>query len=563
MKNKSYKVLARKYRPKKLSEIIGQDETCKIIKGSMKLNRLPHAFLFSGTRGVGKTTIARIISKIVNCEKIDLSNPEPCGVCTSCISITKEKNMDVVEIDAASRTGVADVREIIENLGYKSVEVKKKIYIIDEVHMLSKAAFNALLKTLEEPPDDVIFIFATTETDKIPVTIMSRCQKFELRRIDTLVLSDFLIEVSKKEDIELGEESALLISQASEGSVRDALSILDNVLSRGNPILLETVKEVLGLADNNLVSDLFEFLCEGNIKKALLKFEEIYKKGASLDILAKMLMNICFHTMKLKSGLDKKTFLLDSVTLERVEVISNKYQIVFLTRFWELLQKYVSELQKSFDEKQCFEMIIMRLCYVSLLPTPFEALQEISKNKDINDNNELANKVGSQNRDITSKNIENKDNLARNLNVQPNKSSSLDTKSFDSQIKKFKTLTNLIELESEMQTAYHLRNSFKLNSLVEINSDKKIGEIQLEAINKKVDSKNILWNATKIIERKTGKRWIFSLSSKKGIKSIVEYDEEKNAEAIEEIKKNKIIKKILEIIPSSEIVSIRKLNQKK
>jgi DNA polymerase-3 subunit gamma/tau len=563
MKNKSYKVLARKYRPKKLSEIIGQDETCKIIKGSMKLNRLPHAFLFSGTRGVGKTTIARIISKIVNCEKIDLSNPEPCGVCTSCISITKEKNMDVIEIDAASRTGVADVREIIENLGYKSVEVKKKIYIIDEVHMLSKAAFNALLKTLEEPPDDVIFIFATTETDKIPVTIMSRCQKFELRRIDTLVLSDFLIEVSKKEDIELGEESALLISQASEGSVRDALSILDNVLSRGNPILLETVKEVLGLADNNLVSDLFEFLCEGNIKKALLKFEEIYKKGASLNILAKMLMNICFHTMKLKSGLDKKTFLLDSGTLERVEIISNKYQVVFLTRFWELLQKYVNELQNSFDEKQCFEMIIMRLCYVSLLPTPFEALQEISKNKDINDNNELTNKVGSQNRDIISKNIENKDNLARNLNVQLNKSSSLDTKSFDSQIKKFKTLTNLIELESEMQIAYHLRNSFKLNSLVEINSDKKIGEIQLEAINKKLDSKNILWNATKIIERKTGKRWIFSLSSKKGIKSIVEYDEEKNAEAIEEIKKNEIIKKILEIIPSSEIVSIRKLNQKK
>ena len=563
MKNKSYKVLARKYRPKKLSEIIGQDETCKIIKGSIKLNRLPHAFLFSGTRGVGKTTIARIISKIVNCEKIDLSNPEPCGVCTSCISITKEKNMDVVEIDAASRTGVADVREIIENLGYKSVEVKKKIYIIDEVHMLSKAAFNALLKTLEEPPDDVIFIFATTETDKIPVTIMSRCQKFELRRIDTLVLSDFLIEVSKKEDIELGEESALLISQASEGSVRDALSILDNVLSRGNPILLETVKEVLGLADNNLVSDLFEFLCEGNIKKALPKFEEIYKKGASLDILAKMLMNICFHTMKLKSGLDKKTFLLDSGTLERVEIISNKYQIVFLTRFWELLQKYVSELQKSFDEKQCFEMIIMRLCYVSLLPTPFEALQEISKNKDINDNSELTNKVGYQNRDIISNNIENKDNLARNLNVQPNKSSSIDIKSFDGQIKKFKTLTNLIELESEMQTAYHLRNSFKLNSLVEINSDKKIGEIQLEAINKKVDSKNILWNATKIIERKTGKRWIFSLSSKKGIKSIVEYDEEKNAEVIEEIKKNEIIKKILEIIPSSEIVSIRKLNQKK
>ena len=561
MKNKSYKVLARKYRPTKLSEIIGQDDICKIIKGSIKLNRLPHAFLFSGTRGVGKTTIARIISKIVNCENIDLSNPEPCGECASCISITKEKNMDVVEIDAASRTGVADVREIIENLGYKAVEAKKKIYIIDEVHMLSKAAFNALLKTLEEPPEDVIFIFATTETDKIPVTIMSRCQKFELRRVDTSRLSDFLIEVSKKEDFELDKDSALLISQASEGSVRDALSILDNVLSRGTPILLNTVKDVLGLSDNNLVIDLFEYLCEGDVKRALLKFEEIYTKGASLDNLAKMLMNICFHTIKLKSGLEKKTFLLDSNVLERVEVISNKYQIVFLTRFWELLQKYVTEIQSSFDEKQCFEMTIMRLCYVSLLPTPFEVLQENSKKEYNSTNYEMINEKESQKQNINDQSYENSDNLARNLNFQSNKSSSQDIVSFDSQIKKFKTLTNLIESESEMQTVYHLRNSFKLNSLAEINSDKKIGEIQLESINKKIDSKNILWNATEIIEKKTGQRWIFSLSSKKGKKSINEYDKEKNIEVIKEIKKNEIIKKILEIIPSSEIVSVKKLNQ--
>ena len=561
MKNKSYKVLARKYRPKKLSEIIGQDEICKIIKGSIKLNRLPHAFLFSGTRGVGKTTIARIISKIVNCENIDLSNPEPCGECASCISITEEKNMDVVEIDAASRTGVADVREIIENLGYKAVEAKKKIYIIDEVHMLSKAAFNALLKTLEEPPEDVIFIFATTETDKIPVTIMSRCQKFELRRVDTSRLSDFLIEVSKKENFELDEDSALLISQASEGSVRDALSILDNVLSRGTPILLDTVKEVLGLSDNNLVIDLFEYLCEGDIKKALIKFEEIYTKGASLDILAKMLMNICFNTIKLKSGLEKKTFLLDSNILERVEVISNKYQNVFLTRFWELLQKYVTEIQTSFDEKQCFEMTIMRLCYVSLLPTPFEVLQENYKKEHNSTNNEMINKKESQKHNIKEKSIKNTDNLVRNLNFHSNKNLSQDITSFDTKIKKFKALINLIELESEMQTAFHLRNSFKLNSLAEINSNKKIGEIQLESINKKIDSKNILWNATKIIEKKTGQRWIFSLSSKKGIKSINEYDREKNIEVIEEIKKNEIIKKILEIIPSSEIVSVRKLNQ--
>ena len=560
-KNNNYIVLARKYRPKNLIDVIGQEDICSVIEGSIKLNRVAHAFLFSGTRGVGKTTLARILAKILNCEDAKGEKIQACHKCANCISIENESNMDVVEIDAASRTGVADVREIIENINYKPVSSKKKIFIIDEVHMLSKAAFNALLKTLGEPPDDVIFIFATTETDKIPVTIMSRCQKFELRRVDTSRLSDFLIEVSKKEDFALDKDSALLISQASEGSVRDALSILDNVLSRGTPILLNTVKDVLGLSDNNLVIDLFEYLCEGDVKRALLKFEEIYTKGASLDILAKMLMNICFHTIKLKSGLEKKTFLLDSNILKRVEVISNKYQIVFLTRFWELLQKYVTEIQSSFDEKQCFEMTIMRLCYVSLLPTPFEVLQENSKKEYNSTNYEMTNEKESQKQKINDQSFENPDNLARNLNFHSNKSSSQDIVSFDSQIKKFKTLTNLIESESEMQTVYHLRNSFKLNSLAEINSDKKIGEIQLESINKKIDSKNILWNATEIIEKKTGQRWIFSLSSKKGKKSINEYDKEKNIEVIKEIKKNEIIKKILEIIPSSEIVSIKKLNQ--
>ncbi len=563
MKNKAYKVLARKYRPKKLSEIIGQDETCKIIKGSIKLNRLPHAFLFSGTRGVGKTTIARIISKIVNCERIDVSDPEPCGLCASCISINKESNLDVVEIDAASRTGVADVREIIENIGYKAVEAKKKIYIIDEVHMLSKAAFNALLKTLEEPPEDVIFIFATTETDKIPVTIMSRCQKFELRRIDIPTLTSFLIEVSKKENIDLKKESALLISQSSEGSVRDALSILDNVISRGNPILTETVKDVLGLADNNLVMDLFDFLCQGNVKNALNKFEEIYNKGASLDILAKMLMNICFHTIKLKSGFDSKTFLLDANTIQRIEKYSNKYDMVFLTRFWELLQKYIKEIQSSFDEKQCFEMTVMRLCYVSLLPTPFEALQTLSNNKENTSNLSLNNNENkSQNKSLTQKKNDIQNNLAKKLDIQPQKDLSSEIKSFDKQIDKFKSLINLIEQQSEMQIAYHLENSFRLFSLAEINVDKKIGEIQLESINKNIDSRNILWKATKIIEKKISQKWIFSLSSKTGIKSVAEYNKEIKRQEIEEIKKNKIIKKILEIIPSSEIVSINKLNKK-
>ena len=560
MEQKNYRVLARKYRPKKLIDIIGQDETCKIIKGFIKLNRIPHAFIFSGTRGVGKTTLARIISKIVNCEQMDPQDPEPCGVCSSCVSITKESNLDVVEIDAASRTGVADVREIIENIGYKAIEAKKKIYIIDEVHMLSKAAFNALLKTLEEPPENVIFIFATTETDKVPVTILSRCQKFELRRIDIPTLSEFLIKISKKEKFELNEESSLLISQASEGSVRDALSILDNVLSRGTPILIETVKQVLGLSDNNLVIDLFEYTCEGDVVKSLNKFEEIYTKGASLDILAKMLMNICFHIVKIKSGLNKKTLLLDQTSLSRIEKNSNKYHIVFLTRYWELMQKYLKEINISFDQKQCFEMTIMRLCYVSLIPTPFEALQEINKTQASQQKTETNPQEILRKNKVLPPVENNQNNLAEKIEQHEMDEDSLKITNFEIQMKKFTELVNIIENESEMQLAFNLRNSFKLHALHEINIEKKVGEIELESTNKKIDNKNILWKATKIIERKTNQKWIFSLSNKNGVKSISEYEDGKTKKQIESLKKNKIIKKILEIIPSSEIVSIKKIN---
>ena len=263
---KNYIVLARKYRPKKLSEIIGQEETCKIIEGSVKLGRLAHAFLFSGTRGVGKTTLARILSKIVNCSNLNQETTEACGNCENCTSIDSDSNMDVIEIDAASRTGVSDVREIIDNVNYKPVSAKKKIFIIDEVHMLSKAAFNALLKTLEEPPLDVIFIFATTETEKLPLTILSRCQKFQLKRISTDKISDFLLKVSKKENFQISKEGCDLISQSSEGSVRDALSILENVLTRGNPVKIDVIRGVLGLSDNNLVLKLFESLCSGDVK---------------------------------------------------------------------------------------------------------------------------------------------------------------------------------------------------------------------------------------------------------------------------------------------------------
>lgn len=572
MEKRKYIVLARKYRPKKLSDIIGQTEICEIIKGAVKLDRVPHAFLFSGTRGVGKTTIARIISKIVNCNNINLSDADPCGNCSNCVSIDKENNIDVVEIDAASRTGVSDVREIIENTGYKPVEAKKKIYIIDEIHMLSKAAFNALLKTLEEPPEDVIFIFATTETEKIPVTILSRCQKFELRRIGISLMTNFLKKIAEKENLNLDDESSTLIAQASEGSVRDALSILDNVLSRGEVINAIIVKDVLGLSDNNLVIDLYKLLCKGDVKLALEKFEELYEKGATLNILAKSLMDLCFYSMKLRCGLDHKDIYLDSNTLDRLKDISQNYGIDFLTRFWELMQRYMNEIQGSFDEKQSFEMAIMRLCYVSLIPTPFEALNHKVENTESvgvdNENDQKLSKLNSkdqkiidskENHSVLKNNVSKKNNLAEKVVVDTLNNPKQIKPDFESQMLRFKEFVDIIESESEMQVSFHLRNSFRLFSLQEINTDKKVGEIQLESVNKSIDSKSILWKATKILEKKMNHKWIFSLSIKKGYESIAEYEMKRRDEQINEFKKKEIIKKILEIIPSSEVISIKKI----
>ena len=250
MEEKNYLVLARKYRPKKLSHLIGQDEIRVIIEGALSSNRLAHAYLLSGTRGIGKTTLARIISKAVNCTANQENKTlDPCGNCEACISIEKESNIDVIELDAASRTGINDVREIIENVSYKPVSAKKKVYIIDEAHMLSKSAFNALLKTLEEPPEGVLFLLATTETEKIPITIKSRCQHFELKRIPTQLLTQHIINISKLEKFECDQDSAKIIARSSEGSVRDALSILDNVLARGKKITKEITRDVLGLSD--------------------------------------------------------------------------------------------------------------------------------------------------------------------------------------------------------------------------------------------------------------------------------------------------------------------------
>ena len=561
-KNNNYIVLARKYRPKNLTDVIGQEEICSVIEGSVKLNRVAHAFLFSGTRGVGKTTLARILAKILNCEKLKIDRVEACHNCATCISIENESNMDVVEIDAASRTGVADVREIIENINYKPVSSKRKIFIIDEVHMLSKAAFNALLKTLEEPPSDVTFIFATTETEKIPVTVLSRCQHFSLQRVDLELIAKHLIQVSKLESFELDEESSKLIAQCSEGSMRDALSILENVFAKGQQINITIVRKVLGISDLSTIILLFENLCKGNVNSSFDCFENLYRQGISIDKLSKSLMNLAYNLTLVKSGIKNKHEFFDEESLKKLIEISKDFEMDFIIRFWELMQKYINELTDIFNEKQCFEMVIMRLCYASLLPTPFEIIKKEDgfeskkKNGEIKKNNSVdQNKNVNLNPEMGSSVLN--DNLARKKdtfleNTEKNK---------DVELRKFSDLVSLIEKQSEMLVAYHLKNSFRLVSFSEPKFQKGAGNIELQSVNDSQESKKILWSASKTLELITKKRWILSISNKTGLKSLQEVEDEKKNKIIEKIKNEKLIKKILEIIPSSEVISVKSIKK--
>jgi len=561
-KNNNYIVLARKYRPKNLKDVIGQEDICSVIEGSIKLNRVAHAFLFSGTRGVGKTTLARILAKILNCEELKGDKIEACHKCANCISIENESNMDVVEIDAASRTGVADVREIIENINYKPVSSKKKIFIIDEVHMLSKAAFNALLKTLEEPPPDVTFIFATTETEKIPVTVLSRCQQFSLQRVSLESVTKHLIQISKLEGFELDDESSKLIAQCSEGSMRDALSILENVFAKGEKINISIVREVLGISDLSTIIFLFENLCKGDVTLSFDCFEKLYRQGVSIDKLAKSLMGLAYNLSLVKSGIKNNYEFFDEESLKKLKEISKNFEMDFIIRFWELMQKYLNELTDVFNEKQCFEMVIMRLCYASLLPTPFEIINKKSDIKSLKKNVEILqeNTTGqSKNRNLDS-GLEDglvNDNLARNKDIvvestQNNK---------EVELKKFSELVSLIEKQSEMLVTYHLKNSFRLVSFSEPKSPKSVGNIELQSINDNHESKKILWSASKTLESITKKRWILSISNKIGLKSLQEVEDEEKNKNIEKIKNEKLIKKILEIIPSSEVISVKPIKK--
>ena len=382
-----YKVLARKYRPKDFDTLVGQPVLVRTISNAIKIDRIAHAFLLTGIRGVGKTTTARIIAKIVNCTNLQFKNDIaiPCHQCVSCCAFDLEKHPDIIEMDAASRTGIGDIREIIENANYLPLIGKIKFYIIDEVHMLSNSAFNALLKTLEEPPAHVKFIFATTELKKIPITVLSRCQRFDLRRLTSIELLEHLKNIMAKERLQANDDSLTIIANHSGGSVRDSLSLLDQAIANSysendNVITEQIVRQMLGISNRPRLYDLFLSIITSNIAASLAQLNALYQEGSDPVNLLEELLEITHLVNKYK--LDSRLFdnlPMSSFEQDQLNMLANKLEISYLSTLWQMLLKAITELKIASNSLNALEMVIIRLAYSANLPTPLEISQELKK----------------------------------------------------------------------------------------------------------------------------------------------------------------------------------------
>ena len=378
----SYQVLARKYRPETFSDMVGQDAMVRTLKNAFEADRIAHAFVMTGIRGTGKTTTARIIAKGMNCIGVDGTGgptTEPCGQCEHCLSIIQGRHVDVMEMDAASRTGVGDIREIIDSVHYSAASARYKIYIIDEVHMLSTSAFNALLKTLEEPPAHVKFIFATTEIRKIPVTVLSRCQRFDLRRIEPDDMMELLKKIAESEEAKISQDALALITRGSEGSARDAISLLDQAIAHGaGETNADQVRAMLGLADRGRVLDLFDMIMRGQADKALQELSGQYADGADPLAILRDLAEITHWISVIKISpqtVDDPTVSPDE--RERGKAAASDLPMRAMTRMWQMLLKAIEEVSSAPNAMMAAEMAIIRLTHVADLPSPEELIKKI------------------------------------------------------------------------------------------------------------------------------------------------------------------------------------------
>jgi len=567
MYNNEKKVLALKYRPKTFSDLIGQDIMAETIINSIKMDKVPNAYLFSGIRGVGKTTAARIVAKALNCNN-GVENLCQNEMCEHCSAISNSNHMDVLEMDAASKTGIDDVRDLIEFSKYGPSIAKFKIFIIDEVHMLSKQAFNGLLKTLEEPPSYLKFIFATTEIRKIPITVISRCQRFDLTRVKSDLLLDFLKKISLLENGKISENALKLIVKISEGSVRDGLSLLDRALItqkiEQKELNLESAQKIFGYFDKSHLIELMKLVFQGKEEQALLKFRSISDLGIDPKIFLNDFLEILYFMKNINIfGKNEINFSLSDNQTNEIEQLSSQVDIETLIMFWQFGIKSLEELNIVSNQNLSIEMFLIRLIHLKEIPKLEELLnsKETSQDKTSSKKTETLSNIKNEiKKDIIKETNQSTDQIK---NVIQEKKEILDNdktfklpnenKNSTETVSNFDNLISLCLKHKEMQLKYDLEKNV---SLVKFSN----GQMEF-SFNENID-KNFIKNLSKKLFVWTGKRWIITLSKEKGQPTHQEIKLEKKQTQLEEAIKTNVYKKMLEAFSDAKLITVEENEEK-
>ncbi len=554
-----YKILALKYRPQDFNDLIGQDVLSKTITNAIKIGKTPNAYLLTGIRGVGKTTTARLIAKALNCEK-NISEKNNCtkiNSCESCREITNSRHIDVLEMDAASKTGIDDIRDLIENSKYSPTSAKFKIFIIDEVHMLSKQAFNGLLKTLEEPPPSLKFILATTEVKKIPITILSRCQRFDLKRVSVKEIFEHLKEISKKEKGNISAKALKIIAQVSEGSVRDGISLLDRAItyqsvSTKNEIDDVDIRKMLGLADKSKIINLLKEVLQGNSKNSIGILKDIFAHGIEAKYFLNNILEILnLMNRKISLGSIDNDKILPEEEIKLINEISEGIDIDDIGLFWQFTIKTIDDLKIVSDEEITLEMYVLQLLHLKTMkasttndisnePTSFnhQKKNELLKNEDENSQKNKSLKVKNQ--------LKNTNQIKTTEAQQPKLN---EEKPINAKISNFDDIVNLASQENEIELKYDLERNVKLvsfkNRSIDISFNERLNKNFIKILTEKLYS----W---------TGERWIISLNKKIGEKTIFERKNDLKKNQIEEAKNNKKIKNLLETFDDASLINVEK-----
>ncbi len=549
------KVLALKYRPQEFKDLIGQEVVAQTITNAIKLGKTPNAYLLTGIRGVGKTTTARLIAKALNCEK-NIDEKIICksgSFCSTCKEIINSNHIDILEMDAASKTGIDDVREIIENSKYSPTSAKFKIFIIDEVHMLSKQAFNGLLKTLEEPPPSLKFILATTEVRKIPVTILSRCQRFDLKRVSVDQLCKHLKNIAEKEQGKISFDAIKLIARTSEGSVRDSISLLDRALisqSINNNITIEDtdVRKTLGLADKSKVVSLFKEVLNGNQNEALKYLNEMINDGLDAKIFLNDILEVLYlFSRRISLGPIEKDMSISESEIQMLDECSKNIDMYDIGLFWQLTIKTIDDLKIVGNENLTLEMYVMQLMHLKNIDEREEILNT--------ENTIIVSRDNTEEKKIEEKSLaNNKTNLIKNqlkstnqIKTNPINNSVAEIQKSKIEITSFQDLIEQANKEKEIELKYDLERNVKLVSFnkgtINISFNEKLNKNFIKTLTEKL----LLW---------TGERWIITLSKNTDAKSIYEKNLEDRDKKIEEFKKGKIAQDIKKIFPDAKLIDL-------